>query len=76
MVSYEDIKHDPAISTYIRKADAALSVLGYTEHGFAHVGTVSRMAEYILRELRADPHEIELAKIAAHLHDIANIVNR
>ncbi|MBQ4066114.1 MAG: HD domain-containing protein [Clostridia bacterium] len=76
MVSYEDIKHDPSISTYISKADASLSVLGYTEHGFAHVGTVSKMAEYILRSLKASPHEIELAKIAAHLHDIGNLVNR
>ena len=76
MVSYEDIKHDPSISTYIKKADEALEVQGFTEHGFAHVGTVSRMAEYILRSLRASSHEIELAKIAAHLHDIGNLVNR
>ncbi|MBR6676518.1 MAG: HD domain-containing protein [Clostridia bacterium] len=76
MVSYEDIKHDPSISTYIKKADEALSCLGYTEHGFAHVGTVSRTAEFILKAVRASAHEIELAKIAGHLHDIGNLVNR
>lgn len=76
MVSYEDIKHDPSISTYITKADAALSVQGFTEHGFAHVGMVSKTAEYILKTLKAPAHEIELAKIAAHLHDIGNLVNR
>jgi len=76
MVSYEDIKHDPSISTYIKKADESLSCLGFTEHGFAHVGTVSKMAEYILRSLKASPHDIELARIAAHLHDIGNLVNR
>ena len=76
MVSYEDIKHDPSISTYIKKADETLAVQGFTEHGFAHVGTVSKMCEYILRSLKCPPHDIELAKIAAHLHDIGNLVNR
>ena len=76
MVTYEDIKHDPSISAYIKKADDSLACLGYTEHGFAHVGTVSKTAEYILRSVKASPKEIELAKIAAHLHDIGNLVNR
>ena len=76
MVSYEDIKHDPSISTYIKKADESLACLGFTEHGFAHVGTVSKTAEYILKSVHASAHEIELAKIAAHLHDIGNLVNR
>lgn len=76
MVSYEDIKHDPSISTYIKKADEALSCQGFTEHGFAHVGMVSKTCEYILRSLKAPAHDIELAKIAAHLHDIGNLVNR
>ena len=62
MVTYEDIKHDPAISAYIKKADEALSCLGFTEHGFAHVGAVSRMAEYVLRSIKASAHDIELAK--------------
>lgn len=76
MVTYEDIKHDPSISTYIKKADDSLACLGFTEHGFAHVGTVSKTAEYILKSVHASAHEIELAKIAAHLHDIGNLVNR
>ncbi len=76
MVSYEDIKHDPSISTYIKKADDSLACLGFTEHGFAHVGMVSKTAEYILKSVKASAHDIELAKIAAHLHDIGNLVNR
>ena len=76
MVTYEDIKHDPSISTYIKKADDSLACLGFTEHGFAHVGTVSKTAEYILKSVHASAHEIELTKIAAHLHDIGNLVNR
>lgn len=76
MITYEDIKHNEAISTYIRKADESLIALGFTEHSFAHVGLVSKRAEYILSTLGYDSHQIELAKIAAHLHDIGNIVNR
>jgi HD superfamily phosphodiesterase len=33
-------------------------------------------AEHILKTLGASEHDIELAKIAAYLHDIGNIVNR
>ncbi len=76
MVSFEDIKHDPSINTYITKADATLGVQGFTEHGFAHVTTVCKKAEYILKSLKATPQEIELAKIAAYMHDIGNLVNR
>jgi metal-dependent HD superfamily phosphatase/phosphodiesterase len=34
------------------------------------------MAEYVLRSIKASAHDIELAKIAAHLHDIGNLVKR
>lgn len=76
MITYNDIKHDEKIKAYIKKADESLSVLGFTEHSFAHVGLVASRAEYILKELGYSEHDIELVKIAAHLHDIGNIVNR
>ena len=76
MITYNDIKHNEAINTYIKKADESLKALGYTEHSFAHVGLVSKRAEYILSTMGYSAEEIELAKIAAHLHDIGNIVNR
>ena len=76
MVSYEEIKKNPAINTYIRKADESLRALGYTEHSFAHVGNVAATAEYILRTMGYSEHDIETAKIAAYLHDIGNLVNR
>ena len=37
MVTFDQIAHNESIKTYIRKADDALRVLGYTEHSFAHV---------------------------------------
>ena len=76
MVTFEEIKKNADINTYITKADESLKALGFTEHSFAHVGIVAKNAEYILRTLGYDEHEIELAKIAAYLHDIGNIVNR
>ena len=76
MITYNDIKHNEAINTYIKKADESLKALGYTEHSFAHVGLVSHRAEYILTSLGYDSHQIDLVKIASYLHDIGNVVNR
>ena len=76
MVTYDEIKHNEAIKTYIKKADEALNALGYTEHSFAHVGKVAETAGYILGETGATDREIELGKIAAYMHDIGNVVNR
>lgn len=76
MVSYEDIKRNPSINTYIVRADESLLAQGFTEHSFAHVNLVSRRAEYILKTLSHSEKDVELAKIAAYLHDIGNLVNR
>ena len=76
MLTYKDIKNDEAIRQYIRKADESLKALGYTEHSFAHVEKVAVGAEYILRSIDFPEREIEIAKIAAFLHDIGNLVNR
>lgn len=76
MVTYEDIKKDPMIRTYIAKADESLLALGYTEHSFAHVTHVAEMAGYIMESLGHPPRTVELARIAAYLHDIGNLINR
>lgn len=76
MISYNEIKNNPEINTYIKKADESLEALGFTEHSFAHVTKVAVGAEYILKTLNYSEKDIELAKIAAHLHDIGNLVNR
>ncbi len=76
MVSFEDIKNNADIKTYIRKADESLVALGYTEHSFAHVGLVAHNCKYILGNLGFSEREQEIAQIAAFLHDIGNLVNR
>ena len=32
MISFDQIKRDPAIRTYIAQADASMAALGFTEH--------------------------------------------
>lgn len=76
LVTYEDVKKNPAVQTYIKMADRSLEAIGYTEHSFAHVENVSSVAEYILSKHGNSEREIELAKIAAYLHDIGNLINR
>lgn len=76
MITYESLKHNEEIRTYIRRADESLKALGSTEHSFAHVTRVSETAADILSALGYDAHEIELTKIAGYLHDIGNLVNR
>ena len=76
MITFEQIKNNETIKTYIRKADASLKELGYTEHSFAHVCMVAESARYILQTLGYPQRTIELAQIAGYLHDIGNLINR
>lgn len=76
MVTYESLRNNPEVNTYITRADESLSALGFTEHSFPHVCRVAEMAGEVLRILGYSEHEIELTRIAAYLHDIGNLVNR
>ena len=76
MITLNDVRNNPAVKEYISRADQSLNALGYTEHSFAHVGRVVASAEYILKTLGYSQHDIEVASIAAYLHDIGNLVNR
>jgi metal-dependent HD superfamily phosphatase/phosphodiesterase len=76
MVTFQNVKDNETIKTYITKAGEALAVLGYTEHGFAHVGKVADDCRYILETMGYPQREVELAQIAGYLHDIGNLVNR
>ena len=76
MITYEEIRNNQEIATYIREADDSLRALGFTEHADAHVGAVAKRCEYLLSTLGFDAHTVELSRIAAHLHDIGNVINR
>ena len=76
MLTYEDVKNNAAIRTYIQRADESLIALGFTEHSFAHVTVVAENAAYILSTLGYPERTVEVARIAGFLHDIGNLVNR
>ena len=76
MITYEALRRNDAINTYITRADESLAALGFTEHSFPHVCHVAQMAGELLRVLGYDEHTVEMAKIAAYLQDIGNLVNR
>lgn len=75
-ITYEYIRRNKDIQTYINYADAALSTIGYTEHSNAHVERAAASAYMILTTLGYEQRTCELAKIAAYMHDIGNVINR
>lgn len=76
MISYDFVKSNPELRTYIQKADEALGAMGYTEHSFAHVTKCAKEAGDLLEALGYDARTVELTRIAAYMHDIGNMVNR
>ncbi|MGI8475590.1 MAG: HD domain-containing protein [Thermomicrobiales bacterium] len=72
----ETVRADPEVQALIRQANKSLGVLGFTEHGFRHVGLVSSIARNVLRLLEIDPRQQELAGVAGYLHEIGNVVSR
>ena len=74
--NFEAIKNSAEIRTYITQADASLIALGFTEHSFPHVNRCAQTASELLTQLGYDPRQVELARIAAYMHDIGNVVNR
>ena len=47
-MTYEEIRKNHEVNTYISQADLSLSALGFTEHSFAHCTMVAEKAGYIL----------------------------
>lgn len=75
-VSLSDVVEHPRIKAYIKQADANLATMGFTEHGFRHIGLVSSIAHNILERLGYDERLAELAAIAGYVHDIGNCIGR
>lgn len=76
MELYDRIHENEELKTYILAGNRVLGEIGYTEHGLAHAGTVSKLSYEILSRLGYSDHECELAMIAGYMHDIGNMVNR
>lgn len=76
MITFEMIRSNEEIRTYIAKGNRNLGVLGFTEHAFAHAMKAADTAAKILTELGHDAREVELARIAGFMHDLGNCINR
>ena len=76
VITYQDVKNNKEIQTYISSADKILGVSGYTKHDLGHVCKVAETADYILKELGYTGRVLELARIAGFMHDIGNMINR
>ncbi|HET7225598.1 MAG TPA: HD domain-containing protein [Candidatus Eisenbacteria bacterium] len=76
IVTFDAVRENLRVRTYIRAADQALAEIGYTEHGERHVSLVAHIAYNTLKRLGYAEREAELAAIAGFLHDIGNVVNR
>ena len=75
-LTLDAVKADPEVQAYIRQANKNLGVLGFTEHGFRHVGLVANIARNVMRLLGYDARQQELAAIAGYTHDIGNVISR
>ena len=76
LITFKEVKMHPKVRKLIDGANEVMKAMGYTEHGHRHVGVVSSITRYILENLERPAREIELAQIAAYLHDIGNVVHR
>lgn len=76
LLTLEEIKKDNLVKAFIAGGNESLAELGYTEHGFRHVGLVAQTARKILQQTGFAQRECELAAIAGYLHDIGNTINR
>ena len=75
-LTLDAIRADAEVQAYIRQANKNLGVLGFTEHGFRHVGLVANISRNVMRLLDYDPRQQELAAIAGYMHDIGNVISR
>ena len=75
-ILYKDIIKNKETNEFIKKGDANLATLGYTEHSKTHCTLVAERAAYLLEKFGHADAEIELAKIAGYMHDIGNAINR
>ncbi|MDD2978513.1 MAG: HD domain-containing protein [Hespellia sp.] len=75
-MDYKQILQNEEVRAFLKKGNANLGVLGYTDHSEKHCAIVASQAAHILEEFGYSEHEVELVRIAGFMHDIGNAVNR
>ncbi|MCA6071993.1 MAG: HD domain-containing protein [Endomicrobium sp.] len=74
MLTFDEIKNNSEIQTYLEFTDKASTMGEYKEHGVRHASRSAEVTGQILKDLGYNEKEQELAKIAAYIHDIGNVV--
>ena len=75
-MTYQEIRQNEEVLAYIKKGNADLGVLGFTDHSEEHTALVAERAAFILDKFGYSEHDKELARIAGFMHDIGNVINR
>jgi len=75
-ITVNDIMNDEYVKMLLDLADKNFAAIGYKEHGFRHAKLASNIAGNVLSYLNYPKRDIELAKIAAYMHDIGNAIER
>lgn len=75
-LTFENIKNNKEIKTYLKFTDKAFAIMGYKEHGESHAEYAADIAGQVLKYLGYSQREQELAKIAAYLHDMGNLISK
>jgi len=76
IITLEEVKKNPLVEVYLKKADEQMDAIGYTEHGFRHASIVANIASNTLEHLGFSKREVEEAAIAGYLHDLGNVISR
>ncbi len=76
IITLEDVKANPEVAAYLKKADEHMAAVGYTEHGERHASLTANIAYNIIERLGFPKRDAELAVIAGYLHDIGNVIGR
>lgn len=75
-MDYKELLKNEEVKALLKKGNANLGVLGYTDHSEAHCAIVAKRAGLILKKFGYSEHEIALAQMAGAMHDIGNAINR
>ena len=76
-MDYKDLLKNEEVKELLKKGNANLGVLGYTDHSEAHCAIVAERAGIIFAKNLAIPLVgFELAQMAGAFHDIGNAINR
>lgn len=75
-ITLKEVRANPEVEAYLKKADEHMAAVGYTEHGKRHASLTANIAYNIMEKLEMPQRGAELAAIAGYLHDIGNLIGR